>query len=114
MEPLSSGYHPLGMAEVGLAALLLLVNIGLSIGLRLGLERSLIVAAVRMTVQLLLVGLILQWVFALSSPLPVLGIALLMAALRRYLPRQPCLGHGRGDGGIRRRADRHRPGQPLV
>lgn len=74
-------YYQLGMFEVGLAALLLLVNVALSIGLRLGLERSLLIASVRMTVQLLLVGLILEWVFALRSPLPVLGIALVMAAL---------------------------------
>jgi putative ABC transport system permease protein len=78
---MADAYHPLGMAQVGLAALLLLVNVALSIGLRLGLTRSLLVASVRMTVQLLLVGLILEWVFALRSPLPVLGIALLMATL---------------------------------
>lgn len=34
-----------------------------------------------MTVQLLLVGLILGWVFALRSPWPILGIGLVMTVL---------------------------------
>lgn len=78
---MSGQYHGLDLADVAVAALLLLINLALSIGLRLGLARPLLVAGVRMTVQLLLVGLILEWVFALQSPLPVLGIALLMATL---------------------------------
>jgi putative ABC transport system permease protein len=77
----ADGYYSLSMTQVGLAALLLLVNVALSIGLQLGLTRSLLIASTRMTVQLLLVGLILEWVFALSSPVPVLGIALVMATL---------------------------------
>ncbi|UTW11516.1 ABC transporter permease [Marinobacterium rhizophilum] len=82
MEPLiTEEYYSLSLAQVGLAALLLLVNVALSIGLQLGLTRSLLVASARMTVQLLLVGLILEWVFALRAPLPVLGIALVMATL---------------------------------
>jgi len=76
-----AAYLVLGPAQLALAAVLLLVNLGLSAWLRLGLERSLFVAAVRMVVQLLLVGLVLQFVFALNRPLPVLGIALVMAAL---------------------------------
>lgn len=74
-------YINIGFGQLGLAALLLLVNIGLSVMMKLGLARDLVVGAIRMTVQLLLVGLVLQWVFAAANPVVILGIALLMAGL---------------------------------
>ncbi len=74
-------YINLGNTQLGLAALLLLVNLAISVWLRLGLARSLLVASVRMAVQLLLVGFILEAIFALQTPLPVVGIGLVMAAL---------------------------------
>ena len=74
-------YLTIGPWHLALAALLIVVNVALSLGLRLGLERSLLVASVRMTVQLLLIGLVLEWVFALERPLPILAIALLMSGL---------------------------------
>ncbi len=52
----------------------------LSAWLRLGLTRSLAVASTRMTVQLLLVGYVLDYVFALDQPLPVVLIGLVMTA----------------------------------
>lgn len=72
---------PITLWQVGLAAALMLVNVLLSWRLRLGLERDILVAGTRMTAQLLLVGLILGWVFALRHPLPVVGIGLLMTLL---------------------------------
>lgn len=78
---MTSDYINLGNWQLGVAALLILLNVAISVWLRLGLARSLLVASVRMTVQLLLVGLILEWIFALSTPLPVIGIGLVMAAL---------------------------------
>ena len=45
---------------------------------RLGQVRALSVAAVRMTVQLLLLGVVLEYVFATDSPWVVVGIGLLM------------------------------------
>lgn len=82
MNELTAGaYHGLGLFEVGLSALLLLINVALSVVLRLGLGRSLLVASARMVVQLLLVGLILEWIFSLQSPLAVLAIAAVMASL---------------------------------
>ena len=71
----------LSLWQVGLAALLLLVNVGLSWRLRLGLERDIIISSARMVAQLLLVGLILEWVFALEHPLSVVVIGLVMTAL---------------------------------
>lgn len=63
-----SGYIALSTTDILMASLFLVVNATLSIALRLGLERQLTVAAARMIVQLLMVGLLLKWVFALTSP----------------------------------------------
>jgi putative ABC transport system permease protein len=74
-------YLDIGNWQLGFAAVLMLVNLSLSAWLRLGLTRNLLVASVRMVVQLLLVGLVLGYVFALDHPLPVVGIGLVMASL---------------------------------
>ena len=57
------GYIELSNFEVALAGLLILINGGISVWLRLGLERSLLIASLRTVIQLMLVGLVLQWVF---------------------------------------------------
>lgn len=72
---------PISLWQVALAAALLLVNVGLSLALRLQLARELSLASVRMVVQLLLVGFVLEWVFLQRAPLPVLLIGLVMTAL---------------------------------
>jgi len=69
---------PLHYTDLALAALLLLVNGGLSVRMALGLERPLAIAAVRMVVQLSLVGLVLKQLFALESPWLTLAAALVM------------------------------------
>jgi putative ABC transport system permease protein len=78
---MNAGYINLENWQLGLAAVLILLNLVISIWLRLGLARSLLIASVRMVVQLLLVGFILESVFALTTPLPVIGIGVVMAAL---------------------------------
>ena len=60
-------YHALSVVELGIASLLLLANAGLSWGFRLGLERTLLISAVRMVVQLGAVGFILKFVFEQGS-----------------------------------------------
>ena len=77
----NSLYIPVSYGQLALAAALIVVNLGLSYTLRLGLTRTLLVASARMTVQLLLVGYVLGYIFALNRPLPVLGVALLMAGV---------------------------------
>ncbi|MEM7061914.1 MAG: iron export ABC transporter permease subunit FetB [Cyanobacteria bacterium P01_B01_bin.77] len=74
-------YLPINNWQLALAAALILVNIILSLSLRLGLARRLGIAALRMVIQLLLVGYILGWVFALDNPLWVLGLVLTMSAI---------------------------------
>ncbi|WP_428267497.1 ABC transporter permease [Haliangium sp.] len=68
----------LGPGELALAAALVLVAGAVSLGLRLGLERKLAVAAVRTVVQLLLVGYVLTWVFSLDR---LWVVALVFAAM---------------------------------
>lgn len=73
-------YIALSWFDLALAAIFLLLNAALSLALRLGLERQLLFNAVRMVVQLLMLGLVLKTVFALSSPLVTALIALVMIA----------------------------------
>ena len=67
----------LGYGELALASLLLWLNGALSLWLGLGLERRMLVAGVRMVVQLLLIGLILRALFDAGSPL-LTGLAVLV------------------------------------
>ncbi len=77
-------YVVLSAWQVGLAALLIVINGLLSVFLRLGLERSLLVAAVRTVVQLLLVGLILHWVFGLEGWVAVVGLLAVMTLIAGF------------------------------
>jgi putative ABC transport system permease protein len=80
----------LDYVDLSLAAALLIVNAGLSIVFRLGLERRLLIAAVRMVVQLTLVGLVLKALFAAASPWLTTLAALMMVAFagREAMARQ--------------------------
>jgi putative ABC transport system permease protein len=73
-----SGYIVLSYWDVALAAAFLIVNAGLSLWLQLGLARQMLVAGLRMVVQLLAVGLVLKAVFAAGSALVTFGLALVM------------------------------------
>ena len=72
---------PISPFQLVLAAALMGISVVLSWQLRLGLGRTILVAGVRMTAQLLLVGLILGWIFSLQTPLPVVAIGLVMTLL---------------------------------
>ncbi len=71
-------YLELSYLQVGFAALLILINAGLSLLLKLGLERRLLVAAVCTVVQLLIIGLVLEWVFRVERWYVVLGLMVVM------------------------------------
>lgn len=75
---------PLSAWDVAVAALLLMINAGLSIVLRLHMERSLVIAAIRMVVQLALVGLVLKALFTAASPWLTTAVALLMILFAGY------------------------------
>jgi len=72
---------PIGPLQLLAATALVLVAGAVSVGLRLGLERKLAVAALRTVLQLLMVGYILSWVFGIDSALVLVGLLLVMIAL---------------------------------
>lgn len=74
----------IGYLELAIAAVLVLLNAALSLLLNLGIGRDLLVAAVRVVVQLLLVGLVLKTVFELASPLAVAAVVAAMLAAASY------------------------------
>jgi putative ABC transport system permease protein len=70
--------------DLSIAALLVLANALLSLRLKLGLERPLLVAAARTAVQLFLIGFVIRELFALASPLWTGLMALVMVLLAGY------------------------------
>lgn len=91
----------LSAVDVALAASLVVIDAVASLVLRLRLHRQLLWAALRMVVQLLLVGLVLRWVFQAASPAATLAIVVLMiAAAAREVAVRPA-GRLRGAGNFR-------------
>jgi putative ABC transport system permease protein len=83
-------YLVLDYYDLALASLLLLGNALLSIVLNLGLVRRVLIAALRMVVQLTLVGLVLKTLFALTSPFwtGAAALAMILFAGREIIARQ--------------------------
>jgi len=83
-------YIQLSYGDLILPALLVVMNGALSIALHLRLERHLAIAAVRMLVQLVLVGYVLTFLFATVSPLwtALAAIAMVLFAAREVIARQ--------------------------
>jgi len=77
-------FTPLGYSDLGLAAILIAVNAGLFIWLRLRLERQLVIATLRMLVQLSLLGLVLKTLFEHVSPIYTGLAALAMILFAGY------------------------------
>jgi putative ABC transport system permease protein len=71
----------IGALDLGMAAALVVALALLTVRMEAGLGRSLLVSALRTTVQLLLVGLVLKAVFSHADPWWVTGIALVMLLL---------------------------------
>jgi len=83
-------YVSLSVTDVAVASLLILFNAVISWAFRLGLARGLAVSAVRMVVQLALVGVVLKLIFASGEPaLTVLaGLVMVLAATYEVSSRQ--------------------------
>ncbi|BEV70772.1 iron export ABC transporter permease subunit FetB [Paludibacterium sp. THUN1379] len=102
-----TGYIQLGYGDLLLASVLVLTNAALSLRLHLGLERKLLVAALRMVLQLSLMGWVLVKLFAWVSPLATLLAALTMvgfagheAVSRQQRPMAGWWGYGLGTGSM--------------
>jgi putative ABC transport system permease protein len=67
--------------DLAIASVLIILDGILSLVLRLRLHRQLAWAAIRMVVQLVLIGYILRLVFAIASPLVTLAVVLVMVAI---------------------------------
>ena len=87
----------LGPLQLATATLLIVAAGVVSLALRLGVERRLAVAALRTVIQLGLLGLILERVFALDNPLVVVGLLLLMTV---FAAREAVSRSSRSYGGI--------------
>lgn len=74
-------YLVISYGQVALAAMLLGVNLILSVALKLGLSKSLAIAAVRMVVQLLLIGFVLAWLFSQDNPWLTVAISFVMTSI---------------------------------
>jgi putative ABC transport system permease protein len=74
------GAIEISVADLILAAALILVNGAVSVAFRLGLEKHLAIVTARMVVQLSAVGFVLKFIFAQSSPFWTLALALVMIA----------------------------------
>ena len=75
------GYVELTYWQVALAALLIVINGVISVILRLRIEQSLLIASIRTVVQLLLVGLVLEWVFRWDRWYVVIALACVMTVI---------------------------------
>ena len=83
---MDGGTIELGLFDLLLATLLVALAGGVSLVLRLGLERRLALAAVRTIVQLYIIGFVLKWVFQVDTPwalLPVIAVMILVAEIGR-------------------------------
>jgi putative ABC transport system permease protein len=76
-----AAYYDLSPHEVAIAAAMIVVSAGVSIGLRLGLERRLLWAGVRTVAQLILVGFALEWIFAASHPIAIGAVVAAMTII---------------------------------
>ncbi|HWA60620.1 MAG TPA: ABC transporter permease [Caulobacteraceae bacterium] len=72
---------PISPLDLAAAASLVLFDAVLSVALRLRLHRQVLIAAARMVVQLLAVGYLLRFLFALSNPWATLALVLAMGAI---------------------------------
>lgn len=80
----------LGPFDIAVAALLIVLDAALSLLFGLGIHRQVAVAAVRMVVQLLLVGYALRLVFALASPgLTLIAVVLMALVAAREVAVRP-------------------------
>lgn len=74
-------YISLAWWQVAVAAALILINGAISLVLQLGLGKRLLVASLRMTVQLLLIGYLLNTIFAIDSWPAVAALILIMTVI---------------------------------
>ena len=78
---MNASYIELSFGQVACAALLVLVNGGISAALGLGMQKHWLLAALRTVVQLTLVGFVLKWVFRVERWYVVLAMMIVMTLI---------------------------------
>ena len=81
MMMLASTMPPISYLQVALASLALLLVMAISVWLKLGIVKSLLIASFRTVVQLSLIGLVLAWIFAREQWYEVLAILTFMSVV---------------------------------
>ncbi|KZP00612.1 UPF0014-domain-containing protein [Calocera viscosa TUFC12733] len=82
MDDAPEGNHPfLTYGNVGIAAAFVVLDVSVSFVLKLGVGTSLLISAVRCVIQLSLMGLVLDKIFATKHPAAVFGLAALLMLL---------------------------------
>ncbi|KAJ2778290.1 hypothetical protein GGI18_004076, partial [Coemansia linderi] len=76
--------QPLTWLNVGIASLLLVVNVVISSWLGLGLSKGFIVAAARCVVQLTVLGLVLNQLFLTENPIYIFGMSVGLGTLAAF------------------------------
>ena len=80
----------LQFTDLMIAALLVLASSAASWALKIQIQRQVLIAAVRMVIQLLLVGWVLRWVFqSASAGMTVLVVVFMIAAAAREVAVRP-------------------------
>jgi len=82
-----NGLIELDLVRIGLALGLMVIAIALSAWQKLGLEKSLAIATGRTVLQLLVVGYVLEIIFALNNPWAVLAILVVMLTIATIVTR---------------------------
>lgn len=77
----------LSSEDLAISASLIVLDAAISIALRLGMHRQIAIAAVRMVIQLVAVGYLLRFIFALNNPAATVLIVVVMVAGREVVTR---------------------------
>ena len=100
---MSNSIIQLGPVQLATAAALVMALAGLTWYMRLALSRKLLIAATRTVIQLLLLGLVLEYLFATSHPALIALVALVMLSVagrevmvRQHRPFKGWWGYGLG------------------
>jgi len=78
---MSDQYINLSWSQVAWASALVVINAFISVLIHLGLGRRLMLGAVRMVIQLILIGAILRWVFSLRQWYAVVPLMIAMSII---------------------------------
>lgn len=69
-----SQFHAISTASLCLASILVIISMVMSYRQELNLEKDIFISAIRATVQLLIIGFILSYIFGTESPIFIIGL----------------------------------------